>query len=203
LRNRIYEYTFGGHIILVPFCGGLPLLAGSPSLYPNGEEKDGYTVSQLQGATTICRQVRSETAVLPFWYNDFHVLRQQLPKFLFALQDEQRNGITAIKLFLSGLDHPDRIVDTMVREMAMHTMKGLERVSIQVIRDQWEEQIKKSLQEILPKDVKVEYGHYDWRRFGRRSGREYVNWSLPLRVIGTNNLILSNEGVNSLWDGGP
>jgi hypothetical protein len=163
IRNQIYGHAFAGKMISLAYRGSFYLYDAE------SEKRETYTLNELVGATTTCHQVRSETTVLPFRYNEFESLRQALPKFLSKLQKEQRNAMVSVKVHIGALDdhpddvidHPDHIIDDLVWAMGLHTMRGLKRLRIELAPGRWEHQIKKTLSEILAQDVKVEYSHWN------------------------------------------
>ncbi|KAF1840622.1 uncharacterized protein K460DRAFT_259121, partial [Cucurbitaria berberidis CBS 394.84] len=94
IRNRIYDYAFSGHIVHV---------LGPSREYPMYRATDwqptGYSLSTLNNTTTLCRQIRSETVLLPLERNEFMLPPLLLSYLLSTLAPQQLHAITTVRLF--------------------------------------------------------------------------------------------------------
>ncbi|CAO2656897.1 Nn.00g057000.m01.CDS01 [Neocucurbitaria sp. VM-36] len=129
IRNKIYDYAFSGHIIHV--FGNEPnhSLYGSVDWLPVG-----YSLSMLIKTTTLCRQIRSETALLPFGCNKFWVSPPLLPDFLTTLGPQQRD---AIKVVGVSVVRGGRRIDHFLPAMECWLeLTGLSRVDVKLYDSQ-------------------------------------------------------------------
>tara|TARA_R110002003_G_scaffold126_11_gene11531 strand:+ start:1595 stop:2161 length:567 start_codon:yes stop_codon:yes gene_type:complete len=67
LRNKIYEYAFGGHEVKLQ-CGPW---SDDEDLYCYTQDSTVSLWSDLLSRTTICRQIYGETRLLPYALNTF------------------------------------------------------------------------------------------------------------------------------------
>jgi hypothetical protein len=99
LRNKIYEYAIGGHVI---------------ELFDSTKKPHYNMLSQADGHYTalanptvlskICRQLHSETALLPYSLNTFHGHLRRIHRFLKGLTKAQREQIKSVEIFFIRTD---------------------------------------------------------------------------------------------------
>jgi hypothetical protein len=70
LRNKIYEYAFGGHSVEVQYGPS----SDDEDLYCHAPGSTVSLWSDLLSRTTICRQIHEETRLLPYALNIFWIL---------------------------------------------------------------------------------------------------------------------------------
>ncbi|KAJ4372367.1 hypothetical protein N0V83_004141 [Neocucurbitaria cava] len=131
LRNRIYEYALGGHLV-EPVCGLGRLetvkdcqLRYCP--YESKKETDYKPWDELLALTYVCRQVNQEGRLLVFEINTFQVRKRiAFDAWLLYLKDDQKQAITSVS-FGSRVPTDRLAYDGMIPTL-LHQCTGLKHV---------------------------------------------------------------------------
>ena len=99
LRNKIYEYAIGGHVIKLFESTKKPH-------YNMLSQADGHYTALANPAvlSKTCRQLHRETALLPYSLNTFHGRTRRIHKFLKGLTMAQREQIKSLEIFFVRTD---------------------------------------------------------------------------------------------------
>ena len=99
LRNKIYEYAVGGHVIEL-------ISSKKKPHYKMLSQANGHYTALANPTvlSKICRQLHKETALLPYSLNTFHGSLRRIHKFSKGLTKAQRKQIKILKIFFVRTD---------------------------------------------------------------------------------------------------
>jgi len=134
IRNAIYESVFGNlHLIIQENQRTVAVFHQTPS---NGISPTSFTLTELLRVTTVCRQIRTETALLPLEYSEIFVGNisdeSMTREFLSKLTPQQQDAISDVRFAVNM--GPLVLVISHLLDSGLLELKGLRRATIRILR---------------------------------------------------------------------